>query len=146
MRISDWSSDVCTSDLVLGHRTQAAEVVDAVEDLTDHVEARGLVWAADAEVETHRLADLGLERLVRGEAADLAVEDVVARPLLDQRLVVFGQLARRADRLDGVDLTLHDVELAVDRRQALFRSEEHPSELQSLMRISYAVFRLKKKK
>src|SRR3546814_8730540 len=94
-RISDWSSDVCSSDLlegdvgddgaargdghglhVLGHRTQAAEVVDAVEDLTDHVEARGLVWAADAEVETHRLADLGLERLVRGEAADLAVEDV----------------------------------------------------------------------
>src|SRR3546814_16505204 len=52
---------------VLGHRTQAAEVVDAVEDLTDHVEARGLVWAADAEVETHRLADLGLEQLVRGE-------------------------------------------------------------------------------
>src|SRR3546814_5309735 len=99
------------------------------EDLTDHVEARGLVWAADAEVETHRLADLGLERLVRGEAADLAVEDVVARPLLDQRLVVFGQLARRADRLDGVDL----------------RSEEHTSELQSLMRISYAVFCLKKK-
>src|SRR3546814_16699289 len=94
MRISDWSSDVCSSYLV---------------------------WAADAEVETHRLADLGLERLVRGEAADLAVEDVVARPLLDQRLVVFGQLARRADRLDGVDLTLHDVELPVDRRQALFR-------------------------
>src|SRR3546814_1349044 len=30
---------------VLGHRTQAAAVVDAVEDLTDHVEARGLVWA-----------------------------------------------------------------------------------------------------
>src|SRR3546814_8657723 len=144
MRISDWSSDVCSSYLV---------------------------WAADAEVETHRLADLGLERLVRGEAADLAVEDVVARPLLDQRLVVFGQLARRADRLDGVDLTLHDVELAVDRRQALFRldqnhavhavgdvlghrrrgavvderSEEHTSELQSLMRISYAVFCLKKK-
>src|SRR3546814_10445418 len=32
-----------------------------------------------------------------------------------------------------------------DRRQAL-RSEEHTSELQSLMRISYAVFCLKKKK
>src|SRR3546814_3607306 len=34
----------------------------------------------------------------------------------------------------------------VHRRPALFRSEEHTSELQSLMRISYAVFCLKKKK
>src|SRR3546814_8966326 len=32
------------------------------------------------------------------------------------------------------------------RPQGLFRSEEHTSELQSLMRISYAVFCLKKKK
>src|SRR3546814_2607287 len=31
------------------------------------------------------------------------------------------------------------------RKEALFRSEEHTSELQSLMRISYAVFCLKKK-
>src|SRR3546814_1238334 len=35
---------------------------------------------------------------------------------------------------------------AVDRRQSYDRSEEHTSELQSLMRISYAVFCLKKKK
>src|SRR3546814_2568637 len=34
----------------------------------------------------------------------------------------------------------------VQIRQSLFRSEEHTSELQSLMRISYAVFCLKKKK
>src|SRR3546814_5171821 len=115
------------------------------------MEARGLVGAADAEVEAHGLADLGLHRLVGGETADLAVEDVVARPLIDEGLVVLGQLALGADRLHGVELALHDVELAVDRRQALFRldedrSEEHTSELQSLMRISYAVFCLKKKK
>src|SRR3546814_7889781 len=36
--------------------------------------------------------------------------------------------------------------LALSRRWHLFRSEEHTSELQSLMRISYAVFCLKKKK
>src|SRR3546814_4917224 len=35
---------------------------------------------------------------------------------------------------------------AVDRGQVEARSEEHTSELQSLMRISYAVFCLKKKK
>src|SRR3546814_6946468 len=42
-----------------------------------------------------------------------------------------------------------DADLLVDRaaraRIAVERSEEHTSELQSLMRISYAVFRLKKK-
>src|SRR3546814_5539420 len=35
-------------------------------------------------------------------------------------------------------------QLAIDRVKELFRSEEHTSELQSLMRISYAVFCLKK--
>src|SRR3546814_5943486 len=41
----------------------------------------------------------------------------------------------------------HDVEVVVpERHQQFARSEEHTSELQSLMRISYAVFCLKKKK
>src|SRR3546814_5500501 len=43
----------------------------------------------------------------------------------------------------------HDVALIIASRQAMTvfgRSEEHTSELQSLMRISYAVFCLKKKK
>src|SRR3546814_10215814 len=47
-------------------------------------------------------------------------------------------MARRA-RLD------RDI-AAADAAQAIVRSEEHTSELQSLMRISYAVFCLKKKK
>src|SRR3546814_6643462 len=42
----------------------------------------------------------------------------------------------------GVDLMLKDLGLAAE---AALRSEEHTSELQSLMRISYAVFCLKKK-
>src|SRR3546814_6589465 len=42
-------------------------------------------------------------------------------------------------RLKGKDITVQDVFEAV-------RSEEHTSELQSLLRISYAVFCLKKKK
>src|SRR3546814_5269503 len=42
------------------------------------------------------------------------------------------------------DSTLYDPEWL--RRQGIDRSEEHTSELQSLMRISYAVFCLKKKK
>src|SRR3546814_5943220 len=54
-------------------------------------------------------------------------------------------LAARTDgpRGDWQDLTN---ELAKVACPTLFRSEEHTSELQSLMRISYAVFCLKKKK
>src|SRR3546814_2296922 len=40
---------------------------------------------------------------------------------------------------------LHQVSAAVAKSHAFIRSEEHTSELQSLMRISYAVFCLKKK-
>src|SRR3546814_8102670 len=53
----------------------------------------------------------------------------------------------RADRLLGAHaVAVHDlaIEQVCDGREA--RSEEHTSELQSLMRISYAVFCLKKKK
>src|SRR3546814_6536316 len=56
---------------------------------------------------------------------------------------------RRAGHIDGADAALshgtprRDRTLPRDDRQA--RSEEHTSELQSLMRISYAVFCLKKK-
>src|SRR3546814_9569547 len=47
------------------------------------------------------------------------------------------------DRRDGDDF---GPGMALDRMEQEFRSEEHTSELQSLMRISYAVFCLKKKK
>src|SRR3546814_10482062 len=60
-------------------------------------------------------------------------------------------------RDDEMDWRLIELEQGIDRRDdgfersvrvygALRRSEEHTSELQSLMRISYAVFCLKKKK
>src|SRR3546814_3170312 len=54
--------------------------------------------------------------------------------------------------IDGPEIALHvagQADLDLPRRLAHFiewRSEEHTSELQSLMRISYAVFCLKKKK
>src|SRR3546814_10863692 len=50
--------------------------------------------------------------------------------------------------LDGSSASLSALKENLDESVALFadRSEEHTSELQSLMRISYAVFCLKKKK
>src|SRR3546814_8550336 len=60
-------------------------------------------------------------------------------------------VARGLDVLVALDLVAAEhlvVELAAARRAGVdrVRSEEHTSELQSLMRISYAVFCLKKKK
>src|SRR3546814_20596915 len=64
---------------------------------------------------------------------------------------LFRSLGRRHVALAGVDRQLHvDARAVVQRAEHQGgihdRSEEHTSELQSLMRISYAVFCLKKKK
>src|SRR3546814_16076040 len=48
--------------------------------------------------------------------------------------------------IDVIELVAEDIEDALPVRPVHIRSEEHTSELQSLMRISYAVFCLKKKK
>src|SRR3546814_2068657 len=114
MRISDWSSDVCSSDLV-GDRIIVAR------------QPRGL---AQSLVEYHHqpvdLARIALDR--------------IGMPLLR----IMGEMRllpeHRADARD-----LEHQPLPADR--ALYRigrSEEHTSELQSLMRSSYAVFCLKK--
>src|SRR3546814_7835746 len=107
MRISDWSSDVCSSDLP-ARRLQgnAVPAIGGVAgDIDDAAEAVDGV-ALDEEL---REGDGG---------ADGVAPEGLAR-LGHQRL---GEARRRR------------------------RSEEHTSELQSLMRISYAVFCLKKKK
>src|SRR3546814_1940655 len=55
-------------------------------------------------------------------------------------------LRETLDPLQGERLAAFDARLGELRRRRSQRSEEHTSELQSLMRISYAVFCLKKKK
>src|SRR3546814_1295963 len=111
MRISDWSSDVCSSDLHDG--AEQAVVAQAVE------------------------ADAGEE--LEGQA--IGPELGHARPLhgADQDQLAGAGLPQRANR----PLALAHADPQV---LAAGRSEEHTSELQSLMRISYAVFCLKKKK
>src|SRR3546814_7273096 len=99
MRISDWSSDVCSSDLLA---------------------PRGLARVGRAD---HAAIVIGMDRLgrpSRRERARRLLLPVVALP------AYLGDLGR-AGALGN-------------------RSEEHTSELQSLMRNSYAVFCLQKKK
>src|SRR3546814_7003598 len=57
-----------------------------------------------------------------------------------------GEATRVCDRHVLVQVTVHEDHLAAGMPVEQGRSEEHTSELQSLMRISYAVFCLKKKK
>src|SRR3546814_8194290 len=114
MRISDWSSDVCSSDLKFSCRD--------CEKITQppapfHVTPRGLFGPGFLAM------------------------------LLFEKFGAHQPLNRQRDRYarEGVDLSLSTLADQVGTCTAA-RSEEHTSELQSLMRISYAVFCLKKKK
>src|SRR3546814_6389412 len=111
MRISDLSSDVCSSDLAQGD----ADVVEALEEA---------LLGGVVEREGHLEAD-GRRR--EGPGAD--VDDDLEGGI----------------RLDGGEELISDLGAHLHRHEAVLRSEEHTSELQSLMRISYAVFCLKKK-
>src|SRR3546814_3404543 len=115
MRISDWSSDVCSSDLakdaILGQRRETV-----VADRDDLV--------------AHRIAgDMLLEFVPHGITLDIMIGD---RDRIDAR------------RHHPVDAVKHGIQF-VQHARPPGRSEEHTSELQPLMRISYAVFCLKKK-
>src|SRR3546814_9982848 len=106
MRISDWSSDVCSSDLAIG-----------IVRNRDH------------------LKGIDADRLALDDAAPVLA--VFFRPRCRTIALV---------HVDHDDLARRGVALPDPAIGTVHRSEEHTSELQSLMRISYAVFCLKKKK
>src|SRR3546814_4419624 len=136
MRISDWSSDVCSSDLVL--------------DLADRV--GGLVPRLVREVGVGRHAvDLDAEALelgvVVGQVTELggAYEGEVGRVEEHHRPLALEVLVGHVHELALAEGGgLEGLDLGVDERH-IWRSEEHTSELQSLMRTSYSVFCLKTK-
>src|SRR3546814_6276981 len=110
MLISDWSSDVCPSDLGVRAR-----------QLRD-IRSRRLLLRCRLREDRRTIARPAIRPLpveLRGIVRDREID-------AQQRAVAHsGRIVGDPDR---------------------FRSEEHTSELQSLMRISYAVFCLKKKK
>src|SRR3546814_2824886 len=130
MRISGWSSDLCSSDL--DHADGLEVVLDDAAQLGDQ---RGHVHAAGLEV-----AALGVERGLHlvdqeGDVAALAEHRGHDAGERDDPLEVLHGL--------GVDEDLERAALlvlAAEVEHDVVRSEEHTSELQSLMRNSYAVF------
>src|SRR3546814_4996962 len=99
----------------------------------EHVPALGGLDIEPNDAELHHLVDRAVDRLPR-------------------HAEVAGDVRRAHDAADDIGhhhrLRTVDVGPAMivkPRLQPLVRSEEHTSELQSLMRISYAVFCLKKK-
>src|SRR3546814_6818648 len=118
MRISDWSSDVCSSDLK-PHLNQLAGLGELVTAL-----------ARKRRRHLHR---------TRGDTFGSVVYIRLLRFPHRDHLSLHGCLTcLRASSQDRMP--------AQRAPKKTGRSEEHTSELQSLMRISYAVFCLKKKK
>src|SRR3546814_1634691 len=118
MRISDWSSDVCSSDLL----------VDI--DRLDELDARLRLFSHN------RFNLLALHDRDHGDGTSLRAW--AERVLCEHGVALAGGRIRL--------LAFPRVLGRVFNPISLWRSEEHTSELQSLMRISYAVFCLNKKK
>src|SRR3546814_1528609 len=129
MRISDWSSDVCSSDLLSGKNSITA---GKIYENVIRKERAGDYLGATVQVIPHITDEMKrcIDTATNGYDVGLVeiggtVGDIESLPLLEAIRQI------RTER--GPDKAL------------LMRSEEHTSELQSLMRISYAVFCLKKK-
>src|SRR3546814_5867089 len=175
MRISDWSSDVCSSDLRTPSKGGSATVPTAAKSERVPQEVGGIEGATPM---AERVAVLGLlnkrNGLVRelemkpGESARVGRAIVRLRAceqtapwedppetgafvqltVQDQRddkwyRVFSGWIFKERPERNVIEHPIYDVFV---KSCAMTRSEEHTSELQSLMRISYAVFCLKKKK
>src|SRR3546814_5438149 len=74
------------------------------------------------------------------------ISEAYLLPVLEQMLACFPFRIRGVHTDNGSEYINGRVAHLLDKLNAEFRSEEHTSELQSLMRTSYAVFCLKKKR
>src|SRR3546814_6372075 len=137
MRISDWSSDVCSSDLLA--EDAALAVLDAAAPADVLITASR---AAALKLVNQLPAAAGPVRVARAPWLDLPAAVALADPVFDLVRPLKGPFATVA--LTAPALAEAAIQLAKlsGLLPALFvrrwRSEEHTSELQSLMRISYA--------
>src|SRR3546814_5766178 len=190
MRISDWSSDVCSSDLFRAAESACCSPA-AARSALPRIEARDAdrrapaagarsgdaharpgsrartrrpasasVWrfrisCVETRAQLHQTAphpalDGAERRLHRGRKFRMGIALVVGEQhafarFRRQFIEAMRELAD-AFSLDRAQFRIDGVAVGKCHWRRIVRSEEHTSELQSLMRISYAVFCLKKKK
>src|SRR3546814_7068345 len=122
MRISDWSSDVCSSDLAgVDHIDLAA------------ARARGIMVSNTPSVFTEDTADMTMA-LILSVPRRLAEGEKLMRSGTWEGWAPSTMLGRRVGgKLLGI-IGMGRIGLAVARRARAFRSEEHTSELPSIMR------------
>src|SRR3546814_4628571 len=136
MRISDWSSDVCSSDL---HEKYGIGRIEKERHIGEQALDGGITPCRDERDEQHERerasefgqSEHGLTNGARGGGEDRQDQhqreqicDLIDRPTPAEEMTAEGAIVAAS---------------GVDRE----RSDEHRSELHSLMRISYAVFCLK---
>src|SRR3546814_2524700 len=135
MRISDWSSDVCSSDLEIAPSDDTLNLFYPLIQKPYWKEEEGTRINVCSSSLTLGYAPIGEESRAGYYPHDGESPAPVNLTGLDARLILglikFEGLNESFDQMAEVSLV---------------KSEEHTSELQSLMRISYAVFCLKKKK
>src|SRR3546814_6665000 len=181
MRISDWSSDVCSSDLLgqvleLRARETTSGAIRALLGLTPKLARRVRSDGSDEEVALEDVAVGDMLRIRPGEKVPFDGIILEGRGTVDESLVTgesmpvtkeagaaliggtinqTGGLLMRSEKVGRDTMLARIVQMVADAQRSrapiqrladtVSRSEEHTSELQSLMRISYAVFCLKKK-
>src|SRR3546814_8522516 len=128
MLISDWSSDVCSSDLQNPADHQSFSLHNPIPQFFD--------WTMDETPDSQRFIHMqSLERLWKN-----------FKSLWLRCFLVCAVLRVRWRAMRPMPMTSSGSRSSGRSRRAISgRSEEHTSELQSLMRNSYAVFCLKKK-
>src|SRR3546814_7858539 len=128
MRISDWSSEVCSSDLI---KSRAKHLFCGVTLSTSYNKYSKDSYHLSYESGLYRQTDL--VKIIR--------DTVIYFALTPQELseINADSLAKLQNR------AWKRISNRPKEKKGDYRSEEHTSELQSLMRISNAVFCLKKK-
>src|SRR3546814_1934071 len=133
MRISDWSSDVCSSDLfhaLFGDaegRRNIGDLAAFLDQPREAFPARHLVGREPRDILDQRCLDGGGIVAMLENGAGQGIARTIAAFVGDN--LGSGETPRTRDDFIGIGTAIR-----------AHRSEEHTSELQSLMRISYAVF------
>src|SRR3546814_1443770 len=140
MRISDWSSDVCSSDLTLDAKWSA--IRSAREEVTEAIEP----LRREKTIRSSLEAEVSMGEIAEAENIDFAEICIVAK--VDMQPGSEGVCVKPSDyhKCGRCWRLLPEVPEDGALCERCERWEEHTTKLQSLMRISYAVFCLKTKK